>query len=446
MASFHCSVKILKKSEGRSCVQFSAYMSGSELHNDRLNQDFSHTTKEEVCFNEMIFSDRVPESIRTQEKFWNDVEKVEKSDNAQLSRTWEIALPHELTIEQNIELAREYAQSLVDTDGMPAVQIAIHQKQGNIHAHIMAPMRDIDEKGKWLPKEQRKLKLDENGNKIPVLDENGNQRYRERKGKGREMLWERESVPTKNWNDRQYMTEWRKRCADMQNLALEQYGHEARVSHLSYKARGIDKIPQKHLGYEAYKLKRQGIMTRRAIENEAIGILNTLAPTPEIKLAIRLMEAIINEIRRARDTNEYIRYHINRTITATNRTQTTRTGKQTTRAGKRATADDYREQFARQRNRIVTARNNIQQDSDGFKRAIRQDVEQFTPVVFNHSLDLRNKPKKNQAYIDRLESLGIPFSANNGVLQLTDVGMKAIKSVAKSMSKQQTQQQDERTR
>ena len=447
MASFHCSVAVLKKSEGRSCVQFSAYMSGTEMHNDRLNQNFSHTTKEEVCFNEMLFSDRVPEELRDQSAFWNAVEKVEKSDNAQLSRTWEIALPHELTIEQNIELAKQYAQSLVDTDGMPAVQIAIHQKQGNIHAHIMAPMRDIDKNGKWLPKEQKKLRLDENGNRIPILDENGNQKYRERKGKGRELLWERETIPTKNWNDRQYMTEWRKRCADMQNQKLAEYGHDVRVSHLSYKAGGIDKIPQKHLGYEAYKLKRQGVMTRRAIENEAISILNTLAPTPEARIALKIMEEIINELRRFRDSNEHIRYCINRTITAGNRTQRGTGYQQTARAGKQRTPSDYRADIERQRNRIVNTRGRVQQDADGFKRAIRQDVETVaTPITFNHSLDLRNKPKKYKAYTDKLTELNVPFSANNGIIQLTDVGMRAIKSINKSMSKNKQQTQDERVR
>lgn len=251
MACYHCSVKILSRSAGRSSVQFSAYMSGQKQHDERTGETYNHTTKEEVCHNEMLFADRVPDELREQEKFWNSVEGIEKNNNSQVARTWELALPHELTMEQNIEYAQEFARSLVEKDGMPGVQLSIHQKEGNWHAHIMAPTRDMNEKGKWMPKEKKVYSLDNDGNKIPLLDENGEQKYRDRKGKGREYLWQRETVETNNWNSRDYVMDWRERAATMQNLALERAGHEERVDHRSYKEQGVDLIPHIHEGYFA---------------------------------------------------------------------------------------------------------------------------------------------------------------------------------------------------
>lgn len=283
MASYHCSIKMLSRSAGRSSVQFSAYMSAEKMKDERLGKTFSHTSKEEVCFSEMLYTDRVPDEIRSPEKFWNEVEAQEKQSNSQVARTWEIALPHELTIEQNKELAKEFAQSIL-ADGIPAVQYAIHQKEGNWHAHFMAPTRDF-QNGKWQAKEKKSYALDEHGNKIPVLDENGNQKFRERKGKGREMLWERKTVKANAWNDRSYAKIWRERVAVQQNAALQKYGHDVRVDHRSYAEQDIEKIPQIHEGYEARKIEREGGISERCQYNREVAEKNSLLEkiTAEIK-------------------------------------------------------------------------------------------------------------------------------------------------------------------
>ena len=307
MACYHCSVKILSRSAGRSSVQFSAYMGGQELYDERLGMTYTHTSKEEVCYNEMIFADRVPENLRGQEVFWNAVEAAEKQMTAQVARTWEIALPHELTMEQNLEWARKYAQDLTEKDGMPAVQIAIHKKDGNWHAHLMAPTRDMDEKGKWLAKEKKEYSLTDRGEKIPVLDEQkladfarihgeafdlerldrsldergleGKERQIERqkvldevqsmrirKDRGAERKWQRETVERNPWNSRELLGEWRERAADYQNRALELHGHEVRVDHRSLEEQGIDREPTIHEGYTARLMGEESERVRRNIE------------------------------------------------------------------------------------------------------------------------------------------------------------------------------------
>lgn len=56
------------------------------------------------------------------------------------------------------------------------VDVNIHWKNNNHHAHIMGTTRQIKENGKWGQKEKKVYKLDENGQKIAVLDADGKQK------------------------------------------------------------------------------------------------------------------------------------------------------------------------------------------------------------------------------------------------------------------------------
>ncbi|MCB5640438.1 MobA/MobL family protein, partial [Erysipelatoclostridium ramosum] len=78
--------------------------------------------------------------------------------NARLAREWEVALPHELDLEQSKKLVHEFAQSLAD-EGM-CVDANIHWKQGNHHAHILGTTRPITKNGTWGQKEKKRYKLD----------------------------------------------------------------------------------------------------------------------------------------------------------------------------------------------------------------------------------------------------------------------------------------------
>lgn len=215
----------------------------------------------------MSFADRVPEQIRTPEKFWNDVERTEKAANSQVCRTWEIALPKELTIEQNISFIQDYVKDLIEKDHMPAVQWAIHDKEGNPHAHIMAPTRDIADNGKWEPKEKKIYKLDERGERIPILNPDGTQKTDSRNRK----QWERELVQNNPWNSKEFLKTWRERAADIQNRHLEMAGKDERVDHRSYEELGLARVPTIHEGYEARKM---GDKSERVQYNEAVRTLN----------------------------------------------------------------------------------------------------------------------------------------------------------------------------
>lgn len=67
---------------------------------------------------EILLPANAPAEYSDRAILWNAVEKAEKNSNAQLA--CEIALPVELSREQNISLAREYAQKHFVSAGMCA--------------------------------------------------------------------------------------------------------------------------------------------------------------------------------------------------------------------------------------------------------------------------------------------------------------------------------------
>ena len=87
------------------------------------------------------------QSGRTTGWLWNAVEHSEKRKDSQVAREVEVALPTELTLDQQRELVRSFARSQFVDAGMVA-DIAIHHAKGeNPHAHILLTMRDIGPDG-----------------------------------------------------------------------------------------------------------------------------------------------------------------------------------------------------------------------------------------------------------------------------------------------------------
>ena len=86
-----------------------------------------YTRKSGVVHTEVLLPKNAPDEYTNRAALWNAVGKIEKNKNAQLAREIELALPVELSAEQNLTLVREYAkQHFVDV-GMCA-DICIHDK------------------------------------------------------------------------------------------------------------------------------------------------------------------------------------------------------------------------------------------------------------------------------------------------------------------------------
>ena len=167
-------------------------------------------------------------AIAFSEKLWNFVEAFETRANARFARELTIALPGELSREENIALVRNFVAEHVTAKGFVA-DWAFHWPEGaehNPHVHLLTT--------------ERPLTVDGFGSKgRALLDDDGNA-VRTRKGV---LVMERFAGSEAELRD------WRAGWARAANQALALAGHEVTIDHRSYADRGLDWLePTKHHG------------------------------------------------------------------------------------------------------------------------------------------------------------------------------------------------------
>ena len=270
MAIYHLSTKIISRGKNQSAIASAAYRSGQLLIDETNGKTFNYSRKSDVAFSQIFLPNNAPKKFLNRQTLWNDIENFEKNSNAQLAREIEFALPIELSLQQQIKLACNFAETFAQ-NGM-CVDLAFHNKKGNPHCHLMLTMRSLDINGHWLPKNSVQYKLDCNGNKIPVLDKQGNQK-KEKNGK---RIFEKIVTPTNDWNNKEKLLEWRKLYQDLTNSALLKSNITKQIDCRSYFNQGIKKIPSIHLGQAATAMERRGILTERGNLNRKISRINSL--------------------------------------------------------------------------------------------------------------------------------------------------------------------------
>ena len=263
---------ITRKSSGRSAVAAAAYRAGEKLHDEESGKDWKYK-KEEAIYSKITLPQNAPAEFADRETLWNSVQKVEKNADSRLARELVIAFPNELSQEQARRITEDFSQFLANK-GM-CVDAAIHWKNGNHHAHLMLTTRKIDKNGRWAEwKERKEYARDEKGNKIPLLDKNGKQKIRERKGKGVEKLWKRVSVLADEWSKKTEYNSWKKELAGMMNAELEKIGVSDKVDYRSYQEQGKDILPQVHEGYAARAIEKRGGKSFLCEHNRKIRAIN----------------------------------------------------------------------------------------------------------------------------------------------------------------------------
>lgn len=305
MAIYHCSIKTIGRSAGRSAIACAAYRSGEKLYSEETDRTFDYRNKGGVVHSEITLCANAPERYLDRQTLWNSVQSVESKVDSRLAREFEVALPAECSREEHIEIGRKYAEFLAD-QGM-IIDWSIHDKgDGNPHIHMMATTRPIDKNGKWGAKEKKIYKLDANGERVPVIDpQTGEQKIG---AKGRRM-WQRETVEATGWDKKETLQGWREKWAEVVNeyLTPEQY-----IDHRSYAERGIEQVPTVHEGYAARKIEAelQQVDTTKHSElvqknidireqNELIRIIREL-----IQKLKETMEAIYERFTRADERNQ----------------------------------------------------------------------------------------------------------------------------------------------
>ena len=253
--------------EERASPELAPYIKKAEKRADQLEAAKEALPKKRVVTKETGYDEakgmlppHAPPSFSDRSILWNSVEQIEKSNNSQLAREIEIALPVELSREEQTRLVREYCSSQFVSKGMCA-DFNIHDTgNGNPHAHILLTMRPLDEKGTWAAKSKKEYVLDENGERVKLPSG----RYKTRK------------VDLMDWNRQENADLWRKAWADLANDYLERSGSAERIDHRSHAERGIEELPTVHMGVAASQMEKKGIATDKGEINRMIQKTNRL--------------------------------------------------------------------------------------------------------------------------------------------------------------------------
>lgn len=242
MALYLLSIKPISRTQNRSSVEAAAYRSGEKLYNEREDITYDFTRKKGVVHTEILLPENAPPEFSNRQALWNAVEHAEKRRDSRTAREIVLALPRELTLETSKALVRKFVSVCFIPLGICG-DISIHAGLNknknhneterkkilphNPHAHIMLTDRPVRNEG-----------------------------FCDKKNP--------------DWNSKQYLNQWRECWANFQNETFIRKGLEVRVSHESYKKRGIEHEPTKHLGPVLMAMERRDIKTKLGNENRAI--------------------------------------------------------------------------------------------------------------------------------------------------------------------------------
>ena len=241
MAIFHMSFSNISAGKGRSAIAGASYRSGEKLFDQKEGQSYFYARS--VMPESFILTPKnAPEWASDREKLWNEVERKDRRANSRYAKEFNVALPVELSEDEQKELLTKYVQENFVDEGMVA-DVAIHRDNlDNPHAHVMLTNRPFNPDGTWGLKSKRENILDENGNKTYT----GNSRFpRSRK------VW------LVDWDKKEKITEWRHNWAASVNQVLEQKNIPDRISEKSFIEQGIDDIPTQHEGINSKRHERK---------------------------------------------------------------------------------------------------------------------------------------------------------------------------------------------
>lgn len=206
MAIYHFDASVISRSKGRSATAASAYRVAERVVDHRTGEVHDYTRKHGVAHSEILAPAHAPDWARDRSALWNAVELAERRKDAQVSREVRVALPSELSAEQNRELVRGFVQAQFVARGMVA-DIALHAPgregdQRNHHAHIMLTTREIGAEGF--------------------------------------------GAKNRDWNAKELLVDWRSSWAEHVNQTLERCNVHERVDHRTLEAQRAEALERAH--------------------------------------------------------------------------------------------------------------------------------------------------------------------------------------------------------
>lgn len=240
MAIFHISFSNISAGKGRSAIASAAYRSGEKLFDDKEGRSYFYARS--VMPESFILTPKnAPGWANNRQNLWNEVEKKDRKSNSRYAKEFNVALPVELSNEEQKELLTKYVQENFVDQGMIA-DVAIHRDHpDNPHAHVMLTNRPFNPDGSWGQKTKTEYILDSRGNKTKTPA--GNVRNRK--------IW------LVDWDKKEKINQWRHNWADSVNQFLEQKSIPDRISEKSFEDQGIDEVATQHEGINSKRYERK---------------------------------------------------------------------------------------------------------------------------------------------------------------------------------------------
>lgn len=236
MASYHLSTGIISRGDGGSVTAADAYISGEKLRDNYDGKIHDRSYRQDVAYKEILLPPTAPREFLDRQTMLDTLNISERRRDSQMARTVKIALPKELSLEEQIALTKEFVfgnfinlgmcadiavhEGALDKSRKPPSIEAVYERKDNPHAHIIIPFRTVGDNGFHQTKTQN--------------------RY---------------------LNSPHYLILWRKDWARLQNREFERLGLDVRVTHESFLTQGIGREPTKHIGAAAMALELGGIQT-----------------------------------------------------------------------------------------------------------------------------------------------------------------------------------------
>lgn len=239
MAIYSLNVSVISRKQGYTTTAAAAYRARTVILDERTGQTHDYSRmKNEALFTGIFAPKDAPAWARDRQQLWNTVEQSEKRKDARLARDLKIALPHELTVEQNRWLVQDFVQPLTRKGYVADVAIHAPSAEGderNVHVHILLTDRVITPDG-FAPTKDRSIQ------------------------------------------SKEHLQELRQSWEKLANHHLQRHGHAARIDHRSLTDQGmVHRAPTVKMGKAATQMERRGVMSERGEQNNAIKTHNRRA-------------------------------------------------------------------------------------------------------------------------------------------------------------------------
>jgi len=270
----------VSRKAGGSAIASAAYRAGERLFDEREQEAADYSGRYGVVASGIT----MPEGGGpdwTREQLWNQAEAAENRKDARTARKIELALPEGMTPAQRVELVQEWAAEVADRFSV-AVDWAIHlpDRKGderNHHSHFMLTTREIGPEGFRGKAALELSNTQQKARGLPVGD--------------------------------QAMQGLRQIMAERFNQFAEQQGLELRADPRSYRERGVDLVPTRHIGVAGVGMNRRGVEAERTQEHQATRELNAekIKQRPELVLEVLTdKDAVFTRQDMAKELHRYI--------------------------------------------------------------------------------------------------------------------------------------------